>query len=88
MNDSGVDKDGPVLPKRAQGYNSNNGRLVPAPSESMSVPWSAGSIYSTANDLLRWERGIFGDKVLSSASLKAMTTLGKVSDGFGVGVAT
>ena len=86
MNNSGVDKDGLVLPKRAQGYN--NGRLVPAPSESMSVPWSAGSIYSTANDLLRWERGLFGDKVLSSASLKAMTTPGKVSDGFGVGVAT
>ena len=79
MNDSGVDKDGLVLPKRAQGYNNDNGRLVPAPSESMSVPWSAGSIYSTANDLLRWERGLFGGKVLSQLSLKAMTTSGKVS---------
>jgi CubicO group peptidase (beta-lactamase class C family) len=88
MNDSGVDKDGLVLPKRAQGYNNNNGRLVPAPSESMSVPWSAGSIYSTANDLLRWERGLFGGKVLSAASLKAMTTPSKVSHGFGVGVTT
>jgi CubicO group peptidase (beta-lactamase class C family) len=88
MNDSGVDKDGLVLPKRAQGYNNINGRLVPAPSESMSVPWSAGSIYSTANDLLRWERGLFGGKVLSAASLKAMTTPGKMSDGFGVVVTT
>jgi CubicO group peptidase (beta-lactamase class C family) len=86
MNDSGVDKDGPVLPKRAQGYNNNNGRLVPAASESMSVPWSAGSIYSTANDLLRWEHGLFGGKVLSAASLEAMTTPGKVSHGFGIGV--
>ena len=88
MNDSGVDKDGLVLPKRAQGYNNNNGHLVPAPSESMIVPWSAGSIYSTANDLLRWERGLFGGKVLSAASLKTMTTPGKVSHGFGVGVTT
>jgi CubicO group peptidase (beta-lactamase class C family) len=88
MNDSGVDKDGLVLPKRAKGYMNNNGRLVPAPSESMSVPWSAGSIYSTANDLLRWERGLFGGKVLSAASLKTMTTPGKVSHGFGVGVTT
>jgi CubicO group peptidase (beta-lactamase class C family) len=86
MNDSGVDKDGLVLPKRAQGYNNENGRLVPAPSESMSVPWSAGSIYSTANDLLRWERGLFGGKVLSAASLKEMTTPGKVSHGLGVEV--
>jgi CubicO group peptidase (beta-lactamase class C family) len=86
MNDSGVDKDGLVLSKRAQGYNNDNGRLVPAPSESMSVPWSAGSIYSTANDLMRWERGLFGGKVLSQSSLKAMTTSGKVSHGLGVGV--
>jgi CubicO group peptidase (beta-lactamase class C family) len=88
MNDSGEDKDGLVLPKRAQGYNNNDGRLEPAPSESMSVPWSAGSIYSTTNDLLRWERGLFGGKVLSQSSLKAMTTPGKVSHGFGVGVST
>jgi CubicO group peptidase (beta-lactamase class C family) len=86
MNDSGVDRDGLVLPKRAQGYNNGNGRLVPAPSESMSVPWSAGSIYSTANDLLRWERGLFGGKVLAESSLKAMMTSGKVSHGLGVGV--
>jgi CubicO group peptidase (beta-lactamase class C family) len=88
MNDSGVDKDGLVLPKRAQGYNNDNGRLVPAASESMSVPWSAGSMYSTANDLLRWERGLFDGKVLSAGSLKEMTTPGKVSHGFGVGVTT
>jgi CubicO group peptidase (beta-lactamase class C family) len=86
MNNSGVDKDGLVLPKRAQGYNNNNGHLEPAPSESMSVPWSAGSVYSTTNDLLRWERGLFGGKVLSATSLKAMTTPGRVSHGFGVGV--
>jgi CubicO group peptidase (beta-lactamase class C family) len=88
MNDSGVDKDGLVLPKRAQGYNNNHGRLVPAASESMSVPWSAGSMYSTANDLLRWERGLFGGKVLSAASLNEMTTPGRMSHGFGVGVTT
>jgi len=88
MNDSGVDRDGLILPKRAQGYNNDNGRLVPAPSESMSVPWSAGSIYSTANDLLRWECGLFGGKVLSAASLNEMTTPGKMSQGFGVEVTT
>jgi CubicO group peptidase (beta-lactamase class C family) len=85
MNDSGVDKDGLVLEKRAQGYMNDNGRLVPMPSESMSVPWSAGSLYSTANDLLRWEHGLFGGKVLSQSSFKAMTTSGK---GLGVAVAT
>jgi CubicO group peptidase (beta-lactamase class C family) len=88
MNDSGADKDGLVLPKRAQGYNNENGSLVPAPSESMSVPWSAGSIYSTTNDLLRWERGLFGGRVLSYESLKTMMTQTKVSHGLGVDVST
>jgi hypothetical protein len=54
----------------------------------MSVPWSAGSIYSTANDLLRWECGLFGNRVLSAASLNEMTTPGKMSHGFGVEVTT
>jgi hypothetical protein len=31
-----------------------------ARSESMSVPWAAGSIYSTTGDLLKWEHGLFG----------------------------
>lgn len=88
MNDSGVDKDGLILPNRAEGYMNNNGRLVPAPSESMSVPWSAGSIYSTTGDLLRWETGLFNGKVLSAASLKAMTTPGKGNYGFGVMITT
>ena len=85
MNDSGVDKDGLVLPRRALGYMNENGCLVPMPSESMSVPWSAGSLYSTANDLLRWERGLFGGKVLSQSSFNAMTASGK---GLGVAVST
>ena len=85
MNESGADKDGLVLPRHAQGYNNENGRLVPAPSESMCIPWSAGSIYSTTSDLLRWERGLFGGKVLSPAALTTMTTPSK---GLGVDVST
>jgi hypothetical protein len=53
----------------------------------MTVPWAAGSIYSTTGDLLKWEHGLFGGKVLSADSLKAMTTPGKGSYGLGVFVA-
>jgi CubicO group peptidase (beta-lactamase class C family) len=88
MNDSGADRDGLVLSRRAQGYNDENGRLVSAPSESMCIPWSAGSIYSTTSDLLRWERGLFEGKILSRASLATMTTRSKVSAGLGVDVST
>ncbi len=87
MKDSGLDTDELILPKRAQGYMPGKGGLVLARSESMTVPWAAGSIYSTTGDLLKWERGLFGGKVLSTESLKAMTTPGKGSYGLGVFVA-
>ena len=87
MKDTGLDTDELVLPKRAQGYRPGRGGLVLARSESMAVPWAAGSIYSTTGDLLRWERGLFGGKVLNDASLKAMTTAGMGGYGLGVMVA-
>jgi CubicO group peptidase (beta-lactamase class C family) len=86
MTDSGRDSDELILPKRAQGYRPSKNGLIVARSESMTVPWSAGSIYSTTGDLLKWEHGLFGGKVLSADSLKAMTTPGKGNYGLGVAV--
>jgi CubicO group peptidase (beta-lactamase class C family) len=86
MQDTGLDTDELILPKRAQGYRPGKGGLEHARSESMSVPWAAGSIYSTTGDLLRWEKALFGGKVLSGASLAAMITPGKGNYGLGVGV--
>jgi CubicO group peptidase (beta-lactamase class C family) len=84
MNDSGLDSDELLLSKRAEGYTPGPKGLMVARSESMSVPFSAGSIYSTTGDLLKWEHGLFGGKVLSADSLKAMTTPGKGDYGLGV----
>ncbi len=88
MVNTGLDTDELILPKRAQGYQPGEGGLVHARSESLTVPWAAGSIYSTTGDLLRWERGLFGGKVLNEASFKAMTTAGKGNYGLGVQVTT
>ena len=54
----------------------------------MSIPFSAGALYSTTQDLLRWEQGLFGGKVLSPASLQKMTTPFKDNYAFGVQVHT
>ena len=40
----------------------------------MSIPFCAGALYSTTEDLLRWEQGLFGGKVLKAESLDKMTT--------------
>jgi CubicO group peptidase (beta-lactamase class C family) len=91
MKDTGLDADDLVLPKRSEGYMqgkdaAGKAALVVARSESMTVPWAAGSMYSTTGDLLKWERGLFGGKVLSADTLKRMTTAGKGDYGLGVGV--
>ncbi len=84
MKDSGLDSDELVLPKRANGYVPGPHGIEVARSESMTVPWSAGSIYSTTGDLLKWEHGLFGGKILNADSLKLMTTPGKGDYGLGV----
>jgi len=84
MTETGLDSDELVLAKRAQGYQIGPHGLEHARSESMTVPWAAGSVYSTTGDLLRWERGLFGGKLISPSSLKLMTTPGKGDYGLGV----
>ena len=54
----------------------------------MTIPLSAGALYSTTEDLLRWEQGLFGGKLISPASLKKMTTPFKNDYGFGLGIRT
>lgn len=84
MKDTGLDMDGLILSKRAEGYIPGEDGLVSASGPSMSVPWAAGSMYSTTGDLLKWEHGLFGGKVLSASSLKLMTTPGKGNYGLGL----
>ena len=86
MKDTGLDTDDLLLPKRAEGYHPGPHGLEVARSESMTIPFSAGAIYSTTGDLLKWEHGLFGGKVLNAESLKAMTTPGMGDYGFGVGI--
>ena len=88
MKNTGLDTDTLVLPKRAQGYIPGPSGPRVARSESMSVPWAAGSLYSTTGDLLIWEHALFGGKVLNEESLKLMTTPGKGDYGLGIGVTT
>lgn len=84
MKDSGLDRDGLVLPKRAEGYVLGPKGLEVAGYGSMSVPFSAGALYSTTGDLLRWERGLFGGKVLRPESLTKMTSPFKENYAFGL----
>jgi CubicO group peptidase (beta-lactamase class C family) len=88
MKDSGYDSNTAIIPRRAAGYSPGPGGLANADFEHMSIPFSAGALYSTTEDLLRWEQGLFGGKLLSTASLARMTTPFKNNYALGVGVDT
>ena len=88
MKDSGYDSNSAVIPRRAAGYEPGKDGPVNAGFIHMSIPFSAGALYSTTEDLLRWEQGLFGGKLLSAASLAKMTTPFKDDYAFGVGVRT
>ena len=74
MKNSGYDLNAPIIVRRAEGYSPGPNGPENAGYIDMSIPFSAGALYSTTGDLLRWEQGLFGGKVLSPASLKKMTT--------------
>ena len=86
MVDSGYDSNSAVIPNRASGYTRGQNGMVNAGYIDMTIPLSAGALYSTTEDLLRWEQGLFGGKLLSPASLKKMTTPFKNDYGFGLGI--
>jgi len=52
----------------------------------MTIPFSAGGLYSTAPDLLRWEQALYGGKLLSAVSLARMTRPFKRDYAFGLAV--
>ena len=54
----------------------------------MTIPFSAGALYSTTGDLLKWEQALFGGKVLKPESLAKMTTPFKSDYGFGLVIRT
>jgi CubicO group peptidase (beta-lactamase class C family) len=88
MKDSGYDSNTAVIPRRAAGYTPSPGGPVNAGYIHMSIPHGAGALYSTTEDLLRWEQGLFGGKLLSPASLTKMTTPFKSDYALGVVVRT
>jgi CubicO group peptidase (beta-lactamase class C family) len=88
MADSGYDSNATIIHNRASGYVPSPNGLVNAGYVNMTIPFSAGGLYSTTEDLLRWEHGLFGGKLLSATSLKDMTTPFKNDYAFGLQVRT
>src|SRR5439155_2466541 len=88
MKDSGLDSP-TVIPRRAGSYTVTPKGLVHASSVSERVvPNTAAGLYSTTEDLMRWQNDLYSGKVISKASLQKMTTPFKGDYGLGVYIRT
>ncbi len=88
MKDSGYDSSIAINPRHATGYTHQGAQFSAATYVDMTTPYAAGSLYSTTEDLLRWEQGLFGGKLLKPESLAKMTTPSKQQYAYGLVVAT
>jgi CubicO group peptidase (beta-lactamase class C family) len=86
MKDSGYDSNSAIIPHRASGYSPSSDGVVNSGYIDMSIPFSAGALYSTTEDLMGWEEALFGGKVLSAGELQKMITPFKNDYAFGLGV--
>src|SRR3989440_5024576 len=72
MKDSGYDHWETILSKRAIGYTQTPRGYETAPYLDMSIPYAAGSLYSTVEDLYLWDQALYGEKILSAKSKELM----------------
>ena len=86
MKDSGQIDTKKVLKNRASGYCILNGEIENSDYSDMSYAFGGGSLYSTVNDLYKWDRAFHSGKVLNKASINRMFTPNKDGFGFGWGI--
>lgn len=83
MDQTGYDISARIIRNRAAGYARQAGETVNAAYMDMSVPYAAGALYSTTEDLLRWDRALNTETLVSRTSLDEMFTPEKGGYGYG-----
>lgn len=74
MKNTGYDHHGTLIEKRASGYQRTASGYTNAPYLDMSIPYAAGSMYSTVEDLYLWDQALYTDRVVSAKSKALMFT--------------
>lgn len=72
MKSTGYDHHNTIIPKRASGYTKTPDGYTNALYLDMSIPYAAGSMYSTVEDLYLWDQTLYTDKLLSAQSKALM----------------
>lgn len=85
MSDSGLERSVDLLPNRAAGYEFGfDGYENTEPIDMALTVYAAGAIYSTVEDMKKWQSALFGERLLSKESLAMMLKPGLGNYGYGV----
>jgi CubicO group peptidase (beta-lactamase class C family) len=84
MTNSLFGSDRKIIKNRAYPYQPDGDNTVNADYMSMLLPYSAGSLMSTVEDLYKWNRALLSDKFVKKETLEKAWTEYKLSDGSGV----
>lgn len=69
-----------LIPNRAWGYSEKNG-FENAEYLSMSLPYAAGSLMSTVDDMLKWQNALSANKLITKESYAKATSGSKLNNG-------
>lgn len=69
MANTGYDHFEVIIKNRASGYEKNGKNISNASFIDMSIPYAAGSLYSTVEDLYLWDQALYTNKLLSAKSM-------------------
>ena len=69
---TGFDHSEIILKNRASGYEKQGKNFVNSSFIDMSIPYAAGSLYSTVEDLYLWDQALYGNKILSEKSMESL----------------
>lgn len=74
MNNTGIDRYDTILANRAKGYLISFGKITNAfdANYTWDLMFAVGSMYSTVEDMYKWDRALIGNKILSKESKQKM----------------
>jgi CubicO group peptidase (beta-lactamase class C family) len=87
MFESGFEGNAMVM-RLASGYSPSSAGPVNADYVHMTLPYSAGGLYATSGNLLKWSETLFSRKVLNAAALQKMLTPVRDTQALGLSVRT
>ncbi len=85
MNRSGFEYYQREIADMAMGYRLKGNSIVPAENRIMQNAHASGAIYSTVGDLYKWDRALYGDKLIDKTSVNKLITSGPEEYSYGWG---